>query len=484
MKKSLLYLSIFAIIACFTFTACDDDNDPKITEPPVEESIFPKKELRGVWVATVYGLDWPQGKYTEAAQKQFYKDYLDKFVETNINAVFVQIRGKADAFYDSPYEPWTVELTGTANGDPGYDVLQFLIDETHARGLEFHAWLNPYRIATRSAATASFPALDSRIDPTWVKDYATIRLYNPALPDVQDRIIDIVSDVVTKYDVDGIHIDDYFYPYPEYYTNGLEDAAEFATYGGEYTRIEDFRRGNVDKVVQRMYNAIVQIRPSAVFSVAPAGDIDYNFNTLYADVIKWYDNQWADMFIPQIYSATGNPTTTTTFNSRLSVWSQYYKTKAALIVGHALYKFGDGTSSGFQTTKELTEQFRLINKVNGVQGSVLYDARAFFANRINIIDVLKEEVYKNPAVRPFVGRKTLPDPTPATGISQSGTTLTWTAAAGLSSVVYVIPTDETKAKVAAILTTNTFTMTERGKYFISTVNRNNVESEVSAPIIY
>ena len=486
MKKSLLYLSIFAIIACFTFTACDDDNDPKITEPPVEESIFPKKELRGAWMATAWEIDWPMGRHTEAAQKQLYIDYLDKFEETNINAIFFQIRGMADAYYDSQYEPWSKTITGTEGTDPGYDVLQFLIDETHARGIEFHAWINPYRISTRTAATASFPALHAMIDPTLIKDYATIRMYNPALPAAQDLIVNIVEEILTEYpDLDGLHIDDYFYPYPEYYTS-LDDAADYAAYGDGYASIDDFRRGNVDNIIQRIHEAVLQINPSVVFSISPFGDVAYNVNTLFADVPKWYNNGWADMFTPQLYSATGNPVTAGTFNTRLGDWHQFYKTKAALVIGHGLYRFGaaDG-GAAFQNTNELVEQFRLINKLSGIQGSVMYNSNAFLANRINIIDVL-QEIYKDPAVRPFIGRKTLPDPTSATGISQSGTTLTWTAAAGLSSVVYVLPTGETKAKVAAILLpgTNSYTMAERGEYFISTVNGNNVESEVSTGIIY
>lgn len=181
------------------------------TTDPVKVE-FPRKELRGVWVATVWELDWPMGAHDEASQKKKYTDYLDLFQECGINAVFFQIRSKADAYYESQYEPWSKTITGTVGKNPGYDVLKFLIDETHARGMQFHAWINPYRVETRGSASAEFPALDPKIPASMVKDYNKIRVYNPALPEVQDRIAAIVKEIITKYDVDGLHMDDYFYP--------------------------------------------------------------------------------------------------------------------------------------------------------------------------------------------------------------------------------------------------------------------------------
>ena len=204
-KKVALALCVLLVVACHR----DDKNDqPDLSNQP----ILAKKELRGVWMATVWGLDWPQGEYDGEAQKASYIAYMDLFKQNNINAVFVQVRGMADAFYKSAYEPWCQYLTGQADKDPGYDVLRFMIDEAHKRGIAFHAWLNPYRVATKKADAAAFPALDSRIPQAMTVDYKTIRMYNPALPEVRQRIFDIVKELITKYDVDGVHIDDYFYP--------------------------------------------------------------------------------------------------------------------------------------------------------------------------------------------------------------------------------------------------------------------------------
>jgi uncharacterized lipoprotein YddW (UPF0748 family) len=484
MTKKLKYLSILAII--LLFAACHDKNDNIVEPPVVEEDIMPKKELRGVWIATTTGsIDWPIGNYGAAAQKQLYIDYLDNFVAARINAVFVQVRPNADAFYDSPYESWSRWITGTAGQDPGYDVLQFFIDEAHARGLEFHAWLNPYRITTRADKDAVFPALDPKINPDWIKDYDKIRVYNPALPEVQDRIVAIVKDIATKYEVDGIHIDDYFYPDAGDYTN-LNDTAEYRIYGSGYATIDSFRFANVDKVIKRMHEAVIATRPGAIFSISPTSSHSYN-SSLYANVVKWYENGWMDALIPQIYQATGALSTTTSFNRLINDWNQYYKTKVALIVGHGLYRIGDGSSAGFQTAQELVDQFKIAARQSGVKGSVLYNASGFRANnwhgQLGMIDILKTDIFKNPAVRPFMGRKTVDDPTP-TSVSISGSTLTWSATSGLTSVVYFIPAGETKAQVAAIIDTNTYPISVKGKYFVTTVNKDNVESEKSNEVEY
>jgi uncharacterized lipoprotein YddW (UPF0748 family) len=484
MTKNLKYLSILAII--LLFAACHDKNDNIVEPPVVEENIMPNPEFRGVWVATAFEIDWPMGKYGEAEQKQLYIDYLDKFVETNVNAIFFQVRPMADAFYDSQYESWSKTITGTAGQDPGYDVLQFLINEAHARGIEFHAWLNPYRIATRTSASVLFPTLDTKINPDWIKDYDMIRIYNPALPEVQDRIINIVKDILVKYDVDGIHVDDYFYPDPSYYSN-LNDTAEYRIYGSEYETIDSFRFANVDKVIKRMHETVIATRPGAIFSVSPTPSMSYN-KTLYANVVKWYEKQWADVLIPQLYQVTGAVTTSSTFNNSFDTWYQFYKTKVALLIGHALYKIGDGSSAGFQTTKELIDQFAIVRRKKSFIGSVLYNANSFLVNdghgRIEIIDVLKTEIFKNPAVRPFIGRKTVNDPTPPTNAAISGSTLTWSVASGLTSVVYVIPDGETKAQAAAITAANTYPISVKGKYFVTTVNKDNVESEKSNEVEY
>jgi uncharacterized lipoprotein YddW (UPF0748 family) len=484
MIKKIKYLTILAVIM-LPFMACSDDN--KSVEPQVEEeSIMPKPELRGVWMATTSEIDWPLGRHSADEQKQLYIDYLDKFVEANINAIFFQVRPNADAFYDSPYESWSSWITGTAGQDPGYDVLQFIIDEAHARNIEFHAWLNPYRITMRASGSASFPALDPKIDPDLTKDYDRIRIYNPALPEVQDRIVNIVKDILNKYDVDGIHMDDYFYPDPGYYSN-LNDTAEYRIYGSDYATINDFRFANVDKVVKRIHETVKDVKPGAIFSISPTSSMSYNLS-LYADIVKWYENQWVDVLIPQVYSATGAITNASSFNRLTNEWNQYYKTKVALMIGHYLSRVGDGTSSQFTSAQEIVDQFTIVRRQSGTMGSVLYSAKCFFDNNghgnLGVIDVLKSDIFNNPAVRPFVGRKTMEDPVPPTNVVLNGTTLTWNVTSGLTSVVYFIPEGQTKAQIATITSSNTYVISEKGKYFVTAVNRDNVQSEISNEVAY
>ena len=486
MTKTIKYLSILAIMLLFAGCQKDEKNEIIIEPPIVVEDIMPATELRGVWVATTSNIDWPRGKFDAEGQKQVYIEYLDKFVEANINAVYFQIRPNADAFYNSPYESWSRWITGTAGKDPGYDVLKFLIDEAHARNIEFHAWINPFRITTRSGSTATFPTLDPKINPDWIKDYATIRVYNPALPEVQKRIVDIVDDIITKYDVDGIHMDDYFYP--DIGNESLNDAEEFELYGASYANVTAFRIGNVNKMVKDISDVIIKKKPNVVFSVSPTSSLRYNLESLYADVERWHDEGWLDVLIPQCYSAIGAITSATTFNRLVADWNQYYNTNNVLMIGHYLSRVGDGTANAF-TAQEIVDQYKIVRIHSDIKGSLLFSAKCFFDNGgsgINgVIDLIKSEVYPTPAVRPFVGRKTLPDPTPVANVAMNGSTLTWSAPSpSLMSVVYVLPTGATKAQVAAITSENSYKVSKRGKYFVTTVNRNNVQSAVSSMVAY
>src|SRR5690606_30184676 len=212
MKRFALYSIAFLLFSIFLASCKKDDINPEPIEPdpPVteDELVFPKKEMRAVWVTTAWGLDWPQSDHNIESQKLQYIEYLDRFNELNINAIFFQVKGMGDAFYDSPYEPWSVAITGVRGQDPGYDVLKFMIDEAHARGIEFHAWMNPYRIATRANAGTSYPALHNSIESEWVVSHEKIQIYNPALPEVRERLANIVKELITSYPVDGIHFDD------------------------------------------------------------------------------------------------------------------------------------------------------------------------------------------------------------------------------------------------------------------------------------
>lgn len=479
MKKVVLRLTM-VLAVMVAFNACKKGSDggeptPDPGNPPGNTGpIFPKKEVRAVWMASVYGLDWPRGDYSVAGQKQQYINYLEKFKAMNINTIYFQVKGMGDAFYNSSYEPWSAAITGTRGVNPGYDVLKFMIDEAHARDIEFHAWMNPYRVATRTAG-GSFPALHSTVNPNWVIDFPTIRIYNPALPDVRQRLVDIVKETITRYDVDGIHFDDYFYPEGE----TLNDQADYQTYGAGAANIQQFRRDNVDKAIKAVYEAIVATKPGVIFSVSPAPDIAKNYNSLYADVKKWNQEGWVDVVIPQLYQEIGNQYND--FRLRLAEWTNN-SYKAALMVGHGFYKFGDATMpAAFQSSGELQRQFDLTKLNQKVVGNAQYSAKYFYDNKVGVTDRLTA-IYQNPAVMPFLGRAVAPAPAVATNVRIEGTQLKWNTTGSVRSVVYYFSDLTKEGKVLSITTTGAANANAAGYYCVSTLNADNQESTASAMV--
>ncbi|WP_199120845.1 glycoside hydrolase family 10 protein [Pedobacter sp. ASV28] len=476
MKKKPLHL-VAVLVLALLLNACkkgSNEPTPDPTKPPVETGtpIFPKKEVRAIWMASVYGLDWPQSDYSAAGQKQQYINYLEKFKALNINTIYFQVKGMGDAFYNSTYEPWSAAITGTRGVNPGYDVLKFMIDEAHARDIEFHAWMNPYRIATRSGTSSSFPALHPSVQSDWVLNFPTIQIYNPALPEVRQRLVDIVKETITKYDVDGIHFDDYFYPEGETFS----DQADFVKYGAGIANIQDFRRDNVNKAIKGVYDAIVATKPGVIFSVSPAPEINKNYNTLYADVKKWNQEGWIDVVIPQLYQEIGNQYND--FQLRLAEWTNN-SYKAALMVGHGFYKFGDVTMpSAFQSSGELQRQFDLTKLNNKVVGNAMYSAKYLNSNKVGITDKLAS-IYKDPAVMPFLGRNVAAAPTPATNVRIENGELKWNVSGNLKSVVYYFSDLKKEGKVLTIIKANTISINTNGYYAVSTLNADNQESKPS-----
>lgn len=479
--KYLKYLTLIVFIAFVA--SCSKDDDEEVIPPPPGEStpsILPEKELRGVWVATVWGIDWPMEEYNATIQKKKYIDYLDLLVENNMNAVFFQIRGMADAFYDSQYESWSKYITGTAGEKPTYDVLGFLVEEAHKRNIQFHAWLNPYRISTRANKGSAFPQLDPKIPAELTKDYEKIRVYNPALPEVQTRITQIVKEIITKYDVDGIHMDDYFYPSLET-SEKMNDDAEYKKYGSKFNNIEDFRRNNVDVVIQNIQKTIIETRPDVIFSISPAADINNNYSTLYADVKKWSKEGWADVIIPQLYFATG--TEETSFNQRLNLWSQYIY-ENHLLVGYGIYKFGDPTyGSKFQSSDDLKKQFEFAGTKSKVKGSVLYSVKYMVDNKAGIMNVIKD-VYKDPVLLPYLGRTAAEKPNSPTNVRLNGSSLSWSGVQAAYYAVYRSNGTDKVATLAGITKETTFQLKEKGTYFVTALNKKNAESDLSNSVTY
>lgn len=437
---------------------------------------IPTKDFRAVWIATIGGIDWPREHFDESSQKKWYEQMLDTLESLHINTVFFQVRPKADAFYNSPYEPWSQYITGYRGKDPGYDVLRWLIDETHKRGMAFHAWMNPYRIDTRKSPRGRFDKLDPRIPKRLVKDYRKVRLYNPALPETRQRLCDIVGDMLKRYDVDGIHFDDYFYP-DLAKGEKMRDWSEYRKYGKQYLNINEFRRAMVDSLVVGVHRTIKSIRPSVVFSISPQGNYENNYNTMYADVALWSDKGWCDVIIPQLYWSTER-----WFRPRLKWFSEYAAKNTHLAVGYGLYRFGESARDHiFRTNSDLQQQMQAASDDGNVVGSVLYSANWLMRNPVNINKVIGDK-FKTQAIAPYLGHFPENKPTKPAELKSDGRSMSWDKVDGCYYAIYEDCMTDT-AKLIGVSQINNFTVKNSGNYFITAVRKgDNAESLPSQTI--
>lgn len=435
---------ILAIIAAILILASCGTKKPAVNDNPKkpkkelpgdtasEEALptLPDKELRAVWVATIGGIDWPNQRFDEASQKAWYRQMLDTLQRLNVNTVFFQVRPKADAFYDSPYEPWTQYVTGRKSVKANYDVLRWIIDETHSRGMSLHAWINPYRISTRKTARGRFETLDAKIPKSLVKDYRLVRIYNPALPETRQRLRDIIADMLTRYDFDGLHIDDYFYPALEK-GEKMNDQTEYRRYGQGYATIEEFRRAMVDSMVVGIRHTVDSVRPGAVFSVSPQGNFQNNYHTMYADIALWSSRGWCDLVIPQLYWSTER-----WFAPRLKWFSENATDKTRLAIGYGLYRFDRSSrSSYYRTADDLGLQLSMAHKDRNVIGSCLYSAVWLMKNPVGINDTIAAHC---PTLKlaPYLGQGEELKPAAPACVTLDGNILSWQPVDGCYYAIY------------------------------------------------
>ncbi|MFZ4507261.1 MAG: glycoside hydrolase family 10 protein [Fimbriimonas sp.] len=272
------------------------------------------REFRAAWVATVDNIDWPtKPGLTAEVQRREMVAILDMATRLKLNAIVYQIRPAADAFYESKLEPWSAYLTGQQGQSPGYDPLKFTLEEAHKRGIEVHVWFNPYRAKHPSAKGDLAPNHVGRTHPSIVYPYGKLLWMDPGAAFTRQRSLSVVLDVVRRYDIDGVHIDDYFYPYPE---KGEEfpDRHSFALYQGSGGKLSkaDWRRKNVDDFVHDFYFGVKNVKPWVKVGISPFGiyrpgvpagikaGID-QYAELYADPLKWLHQGWCDYMAPQLY---------------------------------------------------------------------------------------------------------------------------------------------------------------------------------------
>ena len=348
-------------------------------------------EMRGVWVSSVYNMDWPQTKNNITAQKKEYTDLLDKLKSVEMNTVIVQIRPKSDALYKSSINPWSEYLTGTQGKDPGYDPLVFLIDEAHKRGMEFHAWLNPYRITTSGTDTSKLASNNPAVlHPDWVVKHSISNgealIYNPGLPEVRQYIVDTVKEIVTNYNVDGIHFDDYFY------RSGIDDDKAYKMYGNGMSK-DDWRRENVNTLLQEVKSCIKSIKPNVKFGVSPSGiwknkSSDStgsdtrgkeSYYSDYADTRTWIKRNLVDYITPQIYWPIGY--SAADYSKLIPWWANEVKgSNVDLYIGQGVYKQGESSNSNQNIAAEIKDEINLNRQYSEIKGSMYFSARDIIKN--------------------------------------------------------------------------------------------------------
>lgn len=373
----------------------------------------PKYEFRAAWIATVNNIDWPSKKGLPVLiQKLEFLQLLDGLQKMAMNAVIVQIRPATDAFYPSNFEPWSEFLSGVQGlaPSPFYDPLEFMIDEAHKRNMEFHAWLNPYRAVFDINSSSISSTHVTRVHKDWFLTYGNKKYFNPGLPDVMKYVNNIVKDILTRYDVDAIHMDDYFYPYR---ITGKEfpDEQAYRKYGNGLSK-DDWRRSNCDSIIKLIHETILDTKPMVKFGISPFGvwrnndkDVEgsatqagqTNYDDLYADILLWLKEGWIDYVAPQLYWEIGHPLCD--YNVLLNWWANHSYGKHVYI-GHGVYRVYEKPTPPWRNPNELPNQIKALRGYETIQGSIYFSTKNLLANPNGWADSLRNNYYKNPALIP------------------------------------------------------------------------------------
>ncbi|MGY3200627.1 glycoside hydrolase family 10 protein [Streptomyces sp. TE5632] len=369
-------------------------------------------EMRGVWLATVANRDWPSRPGLSAdRQRAELIAHLDTAVRNRLNTVILQVRPTADALWPSPYEPWSAYLTGTQGAHPGWDPLGAAVTEAHARGLELHAWFNPYRVAPHTDPTRLAATHPARRNPGWVVPYGGKLYYNPGLPEVRAFVVDAMLDAVRRYPVDAVHFDDYFYPYPVA-GQTFDDDTAYDTHGGAFPDRAAWRRDNIDRLVRETAARIREIRPGTRFGISPFGvwrnaATDQlgsetragvqTYDDLHADTRRWARENWIDYICPQLYWNIGFAAAD--YAKLLAWWSAVVEGSGTqLYVGEALYKAGDPAQPApWQDPAELSRHLTLAEEHPQVRGHVFFAARELSTDPVGAMARVVADHYGQPA---------------------------------------------------------------------------------------
>ncbi|GCE26902.1 hypothetical protein KDA_23860 [Dictyobacter alpinus] len=339
----------------------------------------------GVWIATVKNIDWPsRAGLTADAQRSEFRKQLDKVQAMHLNTVVVQVKPEADALYPSKYAPWSRYLTGVQGKDPGYNPLAFMVTEAHQRGLSFHAWFNPFRVAMNEDVKSLAPNHPARVHPDWLVHYGGKLYYNPGIPEAREFVINSILEVVQSYPIDAVHLDDYFYPYR---VPGMEfpDQAQYKRYGAQtFADKGNWRRDNINRFVGELSQRIKQVKSSVEFGISPFGVWRNkaqdptgsqtqagvtNYDDLYADTRHWIQQGWLDYIVPQIYWKIGFKKAD--YETLVRWWAHEVDgSRVKLYIGQAAYRVDE-----WHDPNQLQAQLRINQRYPQVRGSIFFSLK-------------------------------------------------------------------------------------------------------------
>jgi uncharacterized lipoprotein YddW (UPF0748 family) len=481
----------------------------------LSQVLLPKYEFRGVWVATVNNIDWPsQPGLPVEVQKKEVIDILNLHKSLGMNAIIFQVRPCSDAFYPSPFEPWSRYLTGIPgkSPDPLWDPLQFWIEECHKRSMELHAWMNPYRIAQHADEPLAY---DHKIfsKPEWAIIYGDKIYFDPGIPGTREYVTSVVCDIVRRYDVDGIHMDDYFYPYPT--NEPFPDEGSFKRNSRAFPPEEkmSWRRENVDILIKMISDSIRSIKPYVKFGISPFGvwrnqreDPEgsattagvTNYDHLYADIRKWLKQGWIDYVVPQIYWEIGFKVAD--FETLCKWWNNNSFGKN-LYIGLAPFKLDrKATAPAWRKSDQLPDQIEMLRKYPNISGCVFFSSKSFSRDLLGFQDSLAKRLFKYAALTPPLNGELQNRPDPPAQLTVSGRKVNWEAplaksASGLPYhyLIYLNKPDETfdsnnPMKIEKYTDETSVDIQKRKerkrKLFnlrVTTLDRNHLESEPTPP---
>ena len=462
-----------------------------------------KREFRGAWIQCVNGQFL--GMSTQTMQ-QTLAYQLDELKKDGVNAIIFQVRPECDALYQSSMEPWSRFLTGAQGKSPSpyWDPLAWMVEQCHNRGMELHAWINPYRAKTKTTKELASSHVAIR-HPEWVFSYDGQFILNPGIPECRDYICNVVADIVRRYDVDGLHMDDYFYPYPVA-GQSIDDGRQFRAYNNGIKDIGDWRRYNVNVFIKQMYETIKSVKPWVKFGVAPFGIYRnkksspigsntnglQNYDDLYADVLLWVNNGWVDYNVPQLYWEIGHKAAD---YETLIRWWNTHAGKRHLYIGEDIERTTKKADLKNPNINQMPAKYRLHNEMNNVKGTVLWYAKAAVDNIGNYGMVLRNSYWKNPALQPempFIDDKAPKKVRKMKVINtEDGPVLFWTAPKGkgwkdeaVKYVVYRFGQGEQvntndPSKIVAITYNTFYNIKENGRavYVVTALDRMSNESK-------